>query len=58
MGHTEQVPQNISLDARQAHQDYIVRGVMVCNVVNIRVRLEKFGAIVEIYPNPKRARLS
>src|ERR1039457_1776960 len=40
MGHTEQVSQHISLDARQAHQHYIVGGVVVCHVVNIRVRGE------------------
>src|SRR5271165_3256223 len=54
VGHAEQVPQHIEFDARQANQHGGVADVVVRHVVNIGVRSEQFGAVIEIHANGKR----
>jgi hypothetical protein len=53
VGHAEQVSQRIAIDARQANQHGAIADVMVCHVVNRRVRIEQLGAVIEIHANDK-----
>ena len=55
VGHAEQVSQLIGIDARQANQHGPVADVVVCHVVNSRVRIEQLGAVFEIHTNDKRS---
>jgi hypothetical protein len=56
VGHAEQVPQHISLDARQANQHGVTANVMVRDVVNVGIRSEQLSPIVGVHANDKRAR--
>jgi len=56
VGHTEQVSQLIGIDTRHANQRGPVADVVVCHVVNSRVRIEQLGAVFEIHTNDKRRR--
>jgi len=56
VGHAEQVPQYIQIDARQANQHAGIADVMVRHIINIGVRSEQFSAIIKIHGNDKRTR--
>ena len=58
VSHAEQIPQDIGRDAGQANQHGVVVEIVVGHVVNVRVRREQFGAVVEANANHKRPRLS
>jgi len=49
-------PATLGIDARQANQHSAIADVVVRHVVNIGVRSEQLGAIIEIHANGKRAR--
>lgn len=54
VGHAEQVPQHIRIDARQANQHGVVADVVLRYVVNIGVRGKQLGAVIEIHAYDKR----
>jgi hypothetical protein len=54
VGHAEQVPQHIRIDARQANQHGVIADVVLCYVVNIGVRGKQLGAVIEIHAYNKR----
>jgi hypothetical protein len=54
VGHAEQVPQHIGIDARQANQYGGMADIVIRHVVNIGGRSEQLGAVIEIHANDKR----
>ncbi len=56
VGHAEQVPQYIQIDARQANQHAVIADVVVRHIINIGVRSEQFSPIIKIHGNDKRTR--
>jgi hypothetical protein len=52
--HAEQILQHIGIDAREANWHRVIASVMVRHVVNIEVRSEQLGAIIEIHAKDKR----
>src|SRR5208282_341912 len=55
IGHAEQIPQHIGIDARQAHQHRAIAGVVVRHIVNTGVRGKQLRAVIEIHAHDKRA---
>jgi hypothetical protein len=58
VSHAEQIPQHIPMDAGQANEHSAIAYVVVCYVVNIRVRSEQLCAIIEIHSDDQRTGLS
>lgn len=54
VGHAEQVPQHIRIDARQANHHGVIADVVLRYVVNIGVRSKQLGAVIEIHAYDKR----